>query len=106
MAWYTCINHVRVVGKPLHNFRPALPPQQHAESCSSSAPKGKEMGGAEGEPLVLEAVRGDPMLAQGGLMAMSEGGLLLKRLAAEAGGESTNMPCLHLLFISTVTLAS
>ena len=22
--WYTCINHVRVVGKPLYNFVPAL----------------------------------------------------------------------------------
>lgn len=96
MAWYTCINHVRVVGKPLYNFRPALPPQQHAESCSSSAPKGKEMGGAEGGPLVLEAVRTDPMVAQGGLMAMSEGGLLLKRLAAETGGESTILTVLHL----------
>ncbi|CAL8471072.1 g10614 [Coccomyxa elongata] len=73
MAWYTCINHVKVLGKPLHNFVPAPALQQRQAA-----------GGAP--PLVLAAVREDPMLARGGLMALSEGGLLSQRLAIEAQG--------------------
>ncbi|EIE20100.1 hypothetical protein COCSUDRAFT_57820 [Coccomyxa subellipsoidea C-169] len=92
-AWYTCINHVRVLGKPLHNFVPASPQtQDRAEgSSSSSAPKRCPQQGVkiEGVPLVLEARREDPMVARGGLMALSEGGLLLQRLATEAQGEGT-----------------
>lgn len=74
MAWYTCINHVKVVGKPLHNFVPAPELQQR-----------RQMAGG-GPPLVLAAVREDPMVARGGLMALSEGGLLNERLAIEAHG--------------------
>ena len=88
-AWYTCINHVRVLGKPLHNFVPASPQTQDpAEASSSSAPKRCPQQGVkiEGVPLVLEARREDPMVARGGLMALSEGGLLLQRLATEAQG--------------------
>lgn len=73
MAWYTCINHVKVLGKPLHNFIPAPALQQRQAA-----------GG--GPPLVLATVREDPMLARGGLMALSEGGLLSQRLAIEEHG--------------------
>ena len=76
--WYTCINHVRVLGKPLYNFVPALP-----------APGSPDPGqAAQPGSLLLRMVRQDPMVAAGGLMQLSEGGTLEKRLQLEAQYEA------------------
>lgn len=87
MAWYTCINHVQVLGKPLYNFRPVPPgnPEGLSGSHRQGATGGTDNGPQDSRPqLVLEAVREDPMVARGGLMALSEGGMLLQRLEAAA----------------------
>lgn len=76
MAWYTCINHVQVLGKPLYNFRPVPPgnPEGLSGSHRQGATGGTDNGPQDSRPqLVLEAVREDPMVARGGLMALSEG---------------------------------
>ncbi|BDA45328.1 F-box protein At4g00755 [Coccomyxa sp. Obi] len=88
MAWYTCINHVKVLGKPLHNFIPAnVLQQQQAGGRSRARTAAAPATVAETvPPLVVAMVREDPMLARGGLMALSEGGLLSQRLAIEANG--------------------
>jgi hypothetical protein len=94
--WYTCINHVRVLGKPLYNFVPALPAPPGPGG--PAGPLGQAAAAQPGGGLVLRMVRQDPMVAAGGLMQLSEGGTLEKRLQLEAQFEAqgAHMWSLHL----------